>query len=236
MRKLLHNQVIPTLITLLCGCNIVINNPGPDDGESLDSWSETGSTTTSTSTGADSTSTGGTPCNGATEVDDTVISECCPESLGTCADWCADHGYGECLETIISVGDAACGSPDAHGDLCNVDAFDIIIATEMAVQCVCAQPGLDTGTSTTSGTSTDSTDSTTTTGGCEQTPEYPDQPPACVSCSDASQCRADEDCVCSTEFGAGVCLPTTWDECSWAPCDTPCLFVDSGWICGLPGC
>jgi len=236
MRKLLHNQVICTLLALTCGCNVVINNPGPDDGESLGSWSESDTTTSTTTT--DSTSTGGgTPCHDSTIVEGTVISECCPESLGTCADWCAEHGFGECLETIISVGDASCGSPDAHGDLCNVDAFDIIVATELAVQCVCDQPGLDTGSSDTS-TGTDSSSSTdsTTGGGCEQTPEYPDNPPACVSCSDASQCRADEDCFCSSDFGAGVCLPTAWNECSWAPCDTPCLYVDGDWICGLPGC
>lgn len=238
----LQNSVVIAALfsTLMCaGCNVdvTISTSGPDDGESLsygpdtyttgtDTNEDTSTTTTSTS-GVDSTTGEGTPCHDATPAEGAVISECCPESIGNCNDWCADHGFGECLETIVSVGDAMCGMSVSHEDFCGIDVFDVIVASELSVQCVCAQPD-GTGSGTTA-----STDSTT--GGCEQMP-IPEDQPECVPCNDSSGCRADEECICSSEFGSGVCLPTTWDECMWAPCDERCLYVDGGWICALPSC
>jgi hypothetical protein len=238
-RSRAHNNHTITIILLaafLCGgcIDVTITNPGPDDGESLALDTGTEPTTTgmdSSSTDmADSTTGGGAPCHDSALVDGVVVSECCPESLGNCTDWCANHGFGECLETIASVGDAMCGLPVSHEDYCGIDLFNIVIASEMSVQCVCAElSGTGTGTSTTdSGTES-------TTGECEQIP-FPENQPECVPCTDATQCRASEDCICASEFGTGVCLPVEWNECTWGPCDESCLYVDGAWICALPGC
>jgi hypothetical protein len=233
MRNLLHNHIPAMIIALVstsCWIDVDVHPTPPDDGgdvspETGEESTSTGDSATSvlTTTDADSTSAG-SPCQGAYPDGDNTISECCPESLGTCADWCEANDYGECLDTIVSVGDSTCESPASHPEWCNIDPFDIIIATEMSVQCLCGEPDESTGT-----------DTGTTTGGCELM-DPPVDPPECVSCSDSSQCRSDEDCVCSSDFGSGVCLPAEWNECAWAPCDETCLYVDGAWICSLPGC
>jgi hypothetical protein len=57
-----------------------------------------------------------------------------------------------------------------------------------------------------------------------------------VTCEDDSQCDAGAACYCASAFGSGVCLPTEWTECTFAPCDATCFYVNGDWICGLPGC
>jgi len=117
------------------------------------------------------------------------------------------------------------------GDVTTTDAETGSEASDVST----GNTGSEGGTGESSSTSHDDGGSDSS-GSCRPEPEPPSAGTSCDPCVDDSECSDDDSCLCASAFGPGLCLPTTWEECAWSPCDARCFYVGGQWFCAEVGC